>query len=243
MTRILARRLVQLAATATLVAAWAATGSAQDREGVPLLGGGQENIVLIVSFEEEAVRRLLPDGLEPVEGLTGGIDIFTMGYSWPGGPATVSYIWIDVAGFDAPDGTPGSYVISYHSQDNNLPMADTLGWPNRPGGAELVQDGTTVRGAVIVGDAPIVTVELMEDPESCAPVATEQTYFAPRPDGTLATTFLVWGGLVCDATVSSFTFEVPDGDPLDGLDPQIVVGITEHNVAWALSMPPEPLAD
>lgn len=225
---------------ATLFALGADSAFAQDRPGVPWLGAGQENILLITSFNEDVVRSLLPEGLEPVEGATGGIDIFTMAYGWPDGAANVSYIWFDVQGYDAPDGTPGSYVISWQSQDEiNSSIDGALGWLTRAGGAELEQDGDIIRGAVVLEGAAIATVELEEDPESCAPVAAEQTYLAHTPDGALATTYLVWGAVVCEAALASFSFGAPQGDVLAGLEPEILVALTEHNVAWALSMPTE----
>ena len=67
------------------------------------LGNGQF-IFIGVEWDEQTIKDFLPKELKPVAGMTGGINIY---YTKTSDPINweAGYYWIDVEGFDAPDGT------------------------------------------------------------------------------------------------------------------------------------------
>ena len=78
-------------------------------EGPYTLGDG-DFIFLGVEWDAESIEDFLPNGIEPVSALTGGINIYFTNegpWTWDG-----AYYWIDVEGFDSPDGTKGRFVMA-----------------------------------------------------------------------------------------------------------------------------------
>ena len=74
------------------------------------LGNGQF-IFIGVEWDEQTIKDFLPKELKPVAGMTGGINIY---YTKTSDPINweAGYYWIDVEGFDAPDGTKGRFILA-----------------------------------------------------------------------------------------------------------------------------------
>ena len=77
------------------------------------LGNGQF-IFIGVEWDEQTIKDFLPKELKPVAGMTGGINIY---YTKTSDPINweAGYYWIDVEGFDAPDGTKGRFILAGHT--------------------------------------------------------------------------------------------------------------------------------
>lgn len=88
---------------------WRARSPAQERFGAPFQYSDIEYVILAARFDEAALRSLLPAGMEPAETMSGGF-CFAAGRS-PESPVSKACVWIDVKGFDSPDGTRGRFGV------------------------------------------------------------------------------------------------------------------------------------
>ena len=65
-----------------------------------------------VRFDRDAVRKLLPPQLVPVEGHTGTICVYSAGFGWGIAPYSACFAAIEVVGYDLPDGSAAFYMAA-----------------------------------------------------------------------------------------------------------------------------------
>ena len=63
-------------------------------------------------LDEAAIRKALPPGIEPVKGMTGGINIYSAERGYPMGPYSAVYFYVDIEGFDSPEGIKGRWMLA-----------------------------------------------------------------------------------------------------------------------------------
>ena len=64
-----------------------------------------------VVWDEAAIRKALPPGIEPAKGMTGGINITSIERAYMFGPYSVAYFY-HVEGFDSPEGIKGRWMLA-----------------------------------------------------------------------------------------------------------------------------------
>ncbi len=77
----------------------------------PYLVGGNQHIIVGITLDETAVRAALPEGLEPVADLTGGLNVYTSQGGDGVAPYTRSYVWVDLEGYDSISGSRGRFIL------------------------------------------------------------------------------------------------------------------------------------
>jgi hypothetical protein len=124
----------------------------------PYLAYGAHNLLIRFEADETAIRNLLPPGLEPASNvITLNMYIVPHGLGIP--PYTRSYIWVDLKGFDAWDGTRGRYVLVGWAEPDGFRAVATglLHWPAEQGVTHIEPDGAgEVRATLRVGDADLI---------------------------------------------------------------------------------------
>lgn len=63
-------------------------------------------------FDPEAIRSVVPAGLTPAAGSTGGFYVYSAGVGWGIAPYTAVIAWIDVDGHDAPDNSKARFIAA-----------------------------------------------------------------------------------------------------------------------------------
>ncbi len=77
----------------------------------PYVVRGNTHMLVGITLDEAAVRAALPEGLEPAEGISGGLNIYLSGGGYDHPAYSRAYVWVDLAGFDSASGAKGRYVL------------------------------------------------------------------------------------------------------------------------------------
>ena len=124
----------------------------------PYLAYGAHNLLIRFEADEATIRALLPPGLEPASTVV-TLNMYVVPHGLGIPPYTRSYIWADLKGFDAWDGTQGRYVLVGWAEPNEFRAIATilLHWPAEQGVTHIEPDGTAeVRATLRVGDADLI---------------------------------------------------------------------------------------
>ena len=76
----------------------------------PYLVSETEHALIIFEADENALKSLLPPGIKPAASHTVGLNMYRAQQVVGLVPYVASYLWIDVDGFDSPDGTKGRWM-------------------------------------------------------------------------------------------------------------------------------------
>ena len=99
-------------AGATLAVASVSSNAADQIQPPPYLIAGMSVVSVSVVWDEAAIRKALPPGIEPGKGMTGGINITSIERAYMFGPYSVAYFYVDVEGFDSPEGIKGRWMLA-----------------------------------------------------------------------------------------------------------------------------------
>jgi hypothetical protein len=166
-TSINMRARLVVAAAIALTPAAAVSGGATE---APYVMRGNQHIWVGITLDEAVVRAALPEGLEPAEGITGGLNIYTSQGSDTVAPFTRSYVWADLAGRDSLTGAKGRFIL-WAANSGGTAKMEHLGYQATTGSTALSRDGKTLTGTATVDGSDVITVsiELKDDP--CGPAS------------------------------------------------------------------------
>lgn len=188
----------------------------------PWLVSRANHVLVGVVLDEAAVRSMLPAGIQPAPGGTGGINIYQVEETY-GIPLYSSfYIWADVEGYDAPNGTKARWMLAgaYGPAQVSAALAQHFGYPVREGTARLEWSGDKVRAVGMMAGKEIVLVEITRKKEPCQRVSgtlNEVTRNA-RTNHTQVIQF-PWVGDWCSADLVRVEINAPSSDPFGPLKP------------------------
>lgn len=151
----------------------------------PYLSAGMSVVSLSVVWDEAAIRKALPPGIEPAKGITGGINITSIERAYLFGPHSVAYFYVDVEGFDSPEGIKGRWMLAGVFGPQSEPSAALkayYGWPVRPGASRSEPSADGKRAVGSVNGQDFVTVEYKSVPGSCKPAAILFNYISLSPE-------------------------------------------------------------
>ncbi len=126
-----------------------ATSAAQDKAPPPPYQQANAYTVTIAVQWNDSVRDMLPAGLQPVEGMTGGINIYTAPDGYGLAPYTAAYTYVSVTGYDAPGGTQARYILGgFYGPDPKVAaaMRDNYGSNVQAGESSQMAAGETWQG-------------------------------------------------------------------------------------------------
>lgn len=194
------------------------------------------NFWMGVRFDPAAVRAVLPSGLVPAAGATGGAGV---GLSGPDDAAVVTGAWVyvDVEGFDAPDDRPGRFHVAefYSTPYFAFSRANFSRYAEAGGGNAGLQDDLLTAMAGPPG-SPIISIRARVRPNE----VTSDISF------TLNTLSVLDSGQITFAPIPTFirkrlaaepvdlTFSAPSGHPLHALVPRELVWAA-HNFDVSLT--------
>jgi len=226
---------------AVAVIAAAGTGAAADQWPLPVTMSDAEYLIVGVEFPRDAIEELLPPGLVPTEAATGGLTIAVVGNSYPSGPFSYFYLWIDVQNYDAPSGTPGRFVVSFVTDEKaGAFLGETFGWEIRRGGSRDLSTADELRFVASLDDETVITANASLDEASCAEAAAPLVYPVAGESGLMVVP-ISFTGEICSATEVNVSFDVPESDALSRLEPSALLwAIRVRNASVSVSRPAPP---
>ena len=200
------------------------------------------NLVLLgVMWDEAAIRKALPAGITPVKEMTGGINVYQTGGSYAFGPYQAAYFWVDIEGFDTPDGTKGRWMLAgVYGPNDKMPVAlkEHYGLPVRLGGSRVEATAQGKREIGTVNGQDFITVEIKSS-EECQAVAGTLNYPGVQPNTKhLVVNEIPYVGEICKAEPVSVTVNASAGDPFSAFPIAKVVWAADfRNASFSFSPP------
>lgn len=196
----------------------AAMTTAIGAENVPYVVRGNTHMLIGVTLNEAAVREILPEGLEPAEGVSGGYQV----YSSDGGQGvaayTRSYVWVDLAGYDSLTGNKGRFIL-WLSDTTHAEKFAKLGYVTTPGAVTLSETDGNVDGTVAVDGTELVKASVKAG--DCGAGTGVINYPSiPAWSETMAVTQYAFAGKFCGAEMTGLEIAAPADHMLTKLDPQ-----------------------
>lgn len=200
-----------LALAAAPVAGWSA-------ENVPYVVRGNTHMLIGVTLNEAAVREMLPAGLEPAAGLTGGLQVYTS----DGGEGVAAYargyVWVDLAGMDSITGNPGRYIL-WAVDTAHAAKLSGLGYDATPGEATLSESDGRLTGAASVDGAQVILASVTAGDCGAGTGVINYPSMPVWAEG-MAVTQYAFAGDFCGAELVGMEITAPKGRPLAKLAPQ-----------------------
>lgn len=207
-----------LSVGAFLAATLSAPAFAQDKvPAPPFLMADARHVIVGVVWDAAAVRKVLPPGVRPAADMTGGVNIYTVARA-QGMPAYQSaYYWVDVEGFDSPQGVKGRFMLTglYGPDAATVAALKThYNLPIRNGTSRLEAVEGGLRAVANVGGPDIIQAEIKRAATPCQPAAVTLNYVSTTRAGGKTTLgrFPVLGEN-CGAELVALRVTAPAGDP------------------------------
>lgn len=193
-------------------------GTASAAENVPYVVRGNTHMLIGVKLDEAAVREILPKGLEPAPGVTGGFQVYTSGGGEGVAAYTRSYVWVDLAGYDSLTGNKGRFIL-WLADTTHAAKMGTIGYITVPGEVTLSEADGVLAGKVVV-DGKQMLEGSVEAGECGAGTGVINYPSVPKGADGMAVTQYAFAGKFCGAKMIGLKITVPDGHPLAKLNPQ-----------------------
>lgn len=159
----------------------------------PFQMAATNHVIVGVAWDESVIARMLPAGIRPVAGAPGAINIFTVDRGFGIARYQPVYFWVDVEGFDSPDGTKGRWMRAgaYGPNDNtSAVLREVHGFPVRNGSTRLERTADGKRATSLVGGKEVVVAEVKSSDECgaaggplCYPTAKREVNENPFAGG------------------------------------------------------------
>ncbi|MBT4487877.1 MAG: hypothetical protein HOK30_20305 [Rhodospirillaceae bacterium] len=203
----------------SVIAALLALSTAHAGSG-PYVVGGNQHLMIGITLDGAAVRAALPKGLEPTEGITGGLNIYTSKGSAATPAYSRFYVWADVNGHDSITGGKARYIL-WAATSNGPDKLKKAGNMEVQGATNLTKSGADISGATTVGGTQIVKAAIkLADGPKCGPAAGSLNYPSlPDPAGKLMVTQYTFTATICGAAPVSADIMVDAGHALAKFKP------------------------
>jgi hypothetical protein len=196
-----------------------------------------------VVLDEAAVRKLLPPGVNPTKDLTGGINIYQTERANSIGAYHAAYIWVDVDGYDSPDGAKGRFIlvaVGGPSEKVSASLHQFYGFPARVGTSrfEPTPDGKLAVGSFNGQD--VIATEVKSHPDACGPAGGMVNYLSVSPvTHQLLVDPMPWAGDMCRADPVAVKVMASPSDPFAQVPIIKPIWAAElHNGAIAFTLVP-----
>ncbi len=236
----LAGATLGLIATATL-AAGGAVAQSKPAPPPPYIMKGMDATLVSVTWESEAIDALLPDGLKPLEGYTGGINLYSVPKGYGLAPYSAAYFYVNVDNHVSSSGIPGRYVLGgvFGPAAAAEAMNNHYGWRMREGLAvQLEEDG--VLTAIAQREAePLFTVKMTNLSIDCPDFNGSVKYVSPAAEGAFTVLEVPFSAQLCTAeAIDGVEISAPEEDPISRFKVEKVVNATQlRDASFAYGKP------
>lgn len=127
-----------------------------------------EFMMVVYEADRAAVQALLPPGIVPAPSNSVGVSHYVVREGEGLAPYEATYIYAEVEGFDAPDGSKGRWVLwGLYSPDRVVAsLREVIGWPIRLGSTRLVNKRGWLRGAALREENELIISEIVDKGEA-----------------------------------------------------------------------------
>ena len=196
----------------------------------PWLMTGADTVTVAATWAPEGVAAALPDGVVPVDDLSGGLNIYTAEGGFGISPYSAAYAYVNVKGWPSAIGAPARYILGgWYGPDPKVAagMQTWFGAAVPPGDSAQAASGDnwtgTGGGTGVAGDGSI-RLEITPTGE-CGPAAGTLNYVGPRGESKgLGLLKIPFTGSFCTAAAVSVDIEAPEGSTLAGLEVTSMLG-------------------
>jgi hypothetical protein len=197
---------------------------------------------LLVAYDEAVVRSQLPSGIEPVDEMSGGINLYTADQGYGLAPYSAFYFYVHVKGLDSSDGTKARWMLQgVYGPEARVPAAlrKYYGLPVRTGESRLETKEASTVGIGALAGQEVVRIVVTPNPGTYQSVAGAINF-----PGQLETTREIvvmqmpYIAEICDAAPVSIDVRAPAGDPLNRLKSvKMLGGFAFKNFTFAFPRP------
>jgi hypothetical protein len=206
--------------------------------------GVDEYFVAVFEADRDALVALLPKGLTPAASNSFGVSHYIVRKGVGLAPFEANYFFVEVDGFDAPDGGKARVpVYGLYSPDRVVTaMREVMGYPMRLGNTKIEAAGKRMKGTALRDGKELwsTEIQLKGDP---IPLSGQLHYLGLRnaPDALgvrpaiheLSLSRLSWSGDLTMADPQSLKLSFPDKHPMGRLTPKkMLYGYSGRNVNW-----------
>lgn len=203
---------------ATVLVLAGAGGAALAADNVPYVVRGNTHMLIGVTLDEAAVREILPVGLEPADGVTGGIQVYTSNGGEGVAAYTRSYVWVDLAGYDSLTGNKGRYIL-WLTDTVHADKMGGLGYLTTTGAPELAEADGVLNGKAVVGGQAVFNASVKAGACGAGTGAINYPSVPKWAEG-MAVTQYAFAGQFCGAEMQAMTIEAGADHPLSKLKPK-----------------------
>ncbi len=186
----------------------------------PYLMKNMDAVFVPVTWDPATIDAVLPDGLTPLEGYTGGINIYSVpkGYGLP--PFTAAFLYVDVDNYISSSGIPGRYILGgvFGPAAAAEAVERYYGWPMRDGLAVLLQDGKVLTAMAQRDGEPLFTAKVTEVALDCADFGGSIKYVTPVEEAKFSVLEVPFSAQLCPGKlIDGVEISAPQDDPLSQL--------------------------
>jgi hypothetical protein len=204
---------------------------------------GTRGIEVGYALDETVVRRLLPKGIQPVKEMTGGFEL----YISPGGYGIAPYsafnMFVDVEGFDMPDGRKGRWMlIGYYGPSEQVAAAlrDHYAWPVRAGSVQVETNGNGLTWIGSANGKDIIEVNIRRKSGECQNHSALDHWSGKSESGPILIARIPNTYCWRDVELSNIRVFAPLNETVGALQPgqrPIVYAVEWENGAWSFTPP------
>ena len=235
---------VNLLAGAALAVASTPVRAADPVQPPPYVVAGMSGVSLTVVWDEAAIRKALPHGIQPVKEMTGGINIYSAERGYVIGPYSAAYFYVDIEGFDSPEGIKGRWMLAgAYGPENKTSAAlkEYFGLPVRPGTSQIQTTADGKRAIGTVNGHDFITADFKPVPGPCQAGNALLNYVALAPQAEQPQiAHIPFVGDSCKAEPVSAKITAPAGDPFAAFSIAKLTGASEFKNASGAFAPPQP---
>jgi hypothetical protein len=146
--------------------------SATTNSQPPYLVSESEHVMVLFEADENALKSVLPPGVKPAAGNVVGLNMYRAKQVVGLVPYNSTYLWINVDGFDSPDGTKGRWMAQgwYGPEPVPTVFKSQAGFPVQLGETSYERDGNRIHTVLRVDGVNLVeaAIELKQGSPTAA---------------------------------------------------------------------------
>jgi hypothetical protein len=183
---------------------------------------------LLVVYDEALVRSLLPPGIEPVDEMSGGINLYSADHGYGLAPFSAFYFYVHVKGFDSSDGTKARWMLQgVYGPERRVPVAlhKYFGLPVRAGESRHDVNGAHTIGIGTIAGQEVLRIGVRPKPATYNFVAGAINFPGQlETTGEIVVLQMPYIAEICEANPVSIDNMAPAGEPLSKLKSVKMVG-------------------
>lgn len=207
----------------------------------PYIMKGMDATFVNVTWEPEIIDTLLPDGLTPLEGYTGGINLYSVPKGYGLAPYTAAYFYVNVDNHASTSGIPGRFILGgvFGPAAAADAMNEHYGWRMREGLAVQLQEEGVITSIAQYDAQPLFTVKMTNVAVDCPDFSGTVKYVTAAPESTLSIMEVPFSAQLCTADViDGIEINASEDDPISRFKVKSVVsGIQLRDASFAYTKP------